>query len=191
MKVETMTRIKQIIVLLFALFMSCGSSKTKLSADERSKNIEQIRSAIASKSFQFNAEFAYPLQSNDVIITTNALMRGSQNIGGQINLAGNYDYFKIDGGKTEGDMSYFGEMRNVGYNDIADNSIIFSGEYLDFEVEEKNRGDKILIQFDANNQVEQFRIRMVVFSNFKSNVIIYGSNRTAIRYTGKISFPNP
>lgn len=176
----------QLCLVLFVVFtfLSCSSTKSKLSAEEQQKNVQLINSALATKSFQFNAEFAYPLQSNDVIMATNALMRGSQNIGGQINLSGNYDFLKVDGEIAEGDLSYFGEMRNVGYNDIADNSIIFSGDYTDFNIDEKSKSDKFIIQFDTNNQVETFRIRMVVFDNLKSNIIVYGSNRTAIRYTG-------
>ncbi|MCA0132776.1 DUF4251 domain-containing protein [Winogradskyella alexanderae] len=176
-----------ILLITFGTLMNCGSSKEKLSSKERSENLEQIRSALESKSFQFNAEFAFPLQSNDVIMVTNELMRGSQNLGGQVNLSGNYDFFKINGDTTEGKLSYFGEMRNVGYNDIADNSIIFSGVPINYSVEEKKNGEKIIIQFDAKNQVETFRIRMVVFNNYDSNVIIYGSNRTAIRYTGNFA----
>lgn len=176
----------QLCLVLFVVFtfLSCSSAKPKLSAEEQQKNVQLINSALTTKSFQFNAEFAYPLQSNDVIMATNALMRGSQNIGGQINLSGNYDFLKVDGETAEGDLSYFGEMRNVGYNDIADNSIIFSGDYTDFNIDEKSKSDKFIIQFDTNNQVETFRIRMVVFDNLKSNIIVYGSNRTAIRYTG-------
>ncbi len=170
------------MLLVSTVILSCGSSKNEVT----SNNIDEIRAIVNARTFKFQANFAYPLQSNDVILATNALMRGSQNMGGQINLSGNGDFLMLKGELTEGNLSYFGEMRNVGYNDIADNSIIFSGPFSDYKIEEKGKGDKTIVQFDANNPVEQFRIRMVVFNNYKSNLIIYGSNRTAIRYTGVI-----
>ncbi len=102
-----------VLIIVFGVNFGCSSSKDNLSSDETQK-IEELRTAIESKSFKFAANFAYPLQSNDVILVTDALMAGSQNIGGQVNLSGNNDYLKLDGENTEGDLSYFGEMRNVG-----------------------------------------------------------------------------
>ena len=174
-----------LLYLIFTILFACGSSKKEFSPEEI-KKAEELREMVRAKLFKFDAKFAYPMQSNDVIRATNALMKGTQNLGGQINLSSNGDFLILDGDTAKGSLSFFGEMRNVGFSDISDNGINFSGSYTDFSNEEKKNGDKIIIQFDANSTVEQFRIRMVVFTNYKSNMIVYGSNRTAIIYTGEI-----
>jgi len=174
-----------LLFLISTIFFACGSSKSELSP-EGIRKVQELREMVRAKTFKFDAKFAYPMQSNDVIRATNALMKGTQNLGGQINLSSNGDFLILDGDTTEGSLSFFGEMRNVGFSDISDNDINFSGPITDFSIEVKSNGDKIIVQFDANSTVEQFRIRMVVFTNYKSNMIVYGSNRTAIRYTGEI-----
>lgn len=49
----------------------------------------------------------------------------------------------------------------------------------------------ISISFKVKNDIEQFNVKMLLFLSKKANVSIYGSNRTTIRYDGKISTVNP
>ena len=168
------------------LLYSCGSAKNEIELNTETKAYSEIKDLIVSKSFRFNAASAYPIQSSDVINVTNALMRQTENLGGQISLSGNEDFLTINGDSAIANLSYFGELRTVAYSDARDNNIIFDTNHITYDIDENDKKKRIHLNFKAKNATEEFQIKMVVFPNHLATISIYGSNRVAIRYRGEI-----
>lgn len=178
---------KSILIIFFALLLfNCGSSKTDAQIVVDELAFTELKQLVNKASFRIDAESAYPMQSSDVIDVTNVLMRQTENVGGRMSLSGNEDFLLIRDNSAKANLSYFGELRTAGYSDQRDTSIIFDNKTLSYEVTENDKKKQLLISFKVRNDVEQFMIKMVVFSNQYANISIYGSNRTAIRYRGKL-----
>jgi Domain of unknown function (DUF4251) len=177
---------KLILVLFFVIFSSCGSTKSKseLAADLAFYN--NIKNLVNSKSFRIDAESAFPIQSSDVMDVNNVLFRQTENVGGRISLSGNEDFLTINDTTAKANLSYFGELRTAGYSDARDTSILFNAEMAAFVITTNDKKKQVNVSFKVSNDAEQFIVKMVVFANQYANISIYGSNRTAIRYRGKL-----
>ena len=176
------------ILTLFAvlLFFCCGSSKTEAELAAEANAYNDLKSLVAKKNLKFDAEVAYPFQTNDVITVTNALMRQTENANGRFSLSANEDYLEIRQDSSEAKLSYFGELRNASYADSRDTAIEFDNVVEEFNVLENDKKKTITISYKVRNETEQFNVKMLLFPNGKANVAIYGSNRTTIRYNGSI-----
>lgn len=173
------------------MLFSCGSTKSEAELAAETKAYNELKSLISSNNLRFNAEVAYPFQTNDVITVTNALMRQTENANGRFSLSANEDFLEIYQDSASAKLSYFGELRTASYSDTRDTAIEFKNSVEHFSISENDKKKTIAISFKVRNAIEQFNVKMLLFTSGEANVAIYGSNRTTIRYNGKVTMTKP
>ena len=83
-------------------------------------------------------------------------------------------------------IDLFGEVQfTTGYNG-SNSSISFDGEMKDYRVV-KNENSSYTIMFDARSNSENFDVIIHLYPNLRSEIILNGSKRFPIRYTGNVS----
>lgn len=176
----------KLLVLLLALTIGCKSTQTDLENAKNEDAFNALKTLVDSKQIVFEAQVAYPFQTNEVIEVSNVLMRQTENANGRFSLSANKDYLEIKIDSVKGQLSFFGELRTAGYSDSRDTQIEFDNLVRDYKVK-VNKKKSILLSFKVKNETEQFNIKLLLFSNQKGNLTVYGSNRTTIRYDGVLA----
>jgi len=183
-----MKRYKYILILVMALllFWSCSSTKNDIANNSKTNQFIQLKELIASRSFKFKAETAYPVQTYDMMQVTNALLRNTGNTAGRISLMGNDDYITIKGDSVQAELAYFGERR-MGFNtDPQDIGVHFEGKPKTYDVIENTKKKTFNIEFETRWKTEQYDVTLLVYPSKNATVFISSTNRTSIRYDGKI-----
>ena len=173
--------------MVIGLFWSCGATKSAESIALKNRQFEALKTLVATKSFVFNAETAYPMQTFAVMQVTNALLRNTGNAPGRISLRGNGDYIKINGDNVQAELAYFGELRVVSSMDPSDSGINFKGVPSAFDVAENEKKQTIRLEFDIRAKTEPFSVIMQLYPNKRATIFVNSINRTSIRYDGTIN----
>jgi hypothetical protein len=183
-----MNRWKTIVLLgmVLGLFWSCGGAKSAESIALKNLQFEALKTLVATKSFVFNAETAYPMQTYAVMQVTNALLRNTGNAPGRISLTGNGDYITIKGDTVQAELAYFGEVRIVSSMNSRDSGINFDGVPSTFDITENEKKQTLRLEFDIRAKTEPFSVIMQLYPNKRATVFINSINRTSIRYDGKL-----
>jgi len=184
-----MNRLKNIVLLgmVLGLFWSCGGTKSAESIAFKNRQFETLKTLVATKSFVFNAETAYPMQSYDVMRVTSALLRNTGNAAGRISLIGNGDYIKVKGDTVQAELAYFGEVRFAGSMNPRDSGINFNGVPSTFDVSENDKKQMLRLEFNIKEKIESYEVIMHLYPNKHATVFINCMNRTSIRYDGTLS----
>jgi hypothetical protein len=184
-----MNRWKTIVLsgMVIGLFWSCGGIKSAEAIALKNSQFEALKTLVATKSFIFNAETAYPMQTYAVMQVTSALLRNTGNAPGRISLTGNGDYIKIKGDSIQAELSYFGELRVVSSMDPRDSGINFKGVPSAFDVAENEKKQTIRLEFDIRAKTEPFSVIMQLYPNKRVTIFVNSINRTSIRYDGTIN----
>ena len=184
-----MKQFKKILLLgmVLGLFWSCGGTKSAESIALKNHQFEALKTLVASKSFVFNAETAYPMQSYDVMRVTSSLLRNTGNSAGRISVTGNGDYITIKGDTVQAELPYFGEVRVVTSMDPRDSGIHFKGVPSTFDITENEKKQMLRLEFNIREKIEQYSVIMNLYPNKHATVFINCMNRTSIRYDGKLS----
>ena len=152
----------------------------------KNSQFETLKELVAGKSFEISVATAYPMNTYAVIQVTSALLRNTGNAPGRINVMANGDYIKIKGDTIQGELSYFGEVRNVGVYNPSDSGISFEGAPTSYEVTENEKKQSIRLEIDIKSKLERFTVVMELYPNNKATVFINSMNRTSIRYDGTV-----
>ena len=184
-----MNRWKTIVLLgmVIGLFWSCGGTKSAEAIALKTRQFEALKTLVSTKSFIFNAETAYPMQTYAVMKVTNVLLRNTGNAPGRISLRGNGDYITIKSDTVQAELPYFGELRVVSSMDPRDSGINFKGVPTTFDVAENEKKQTIRLEFDIRAKTEPFSVIMKLYPNKRATVFINCMNRTSIRYDGTIN----
>lgn len=184
-----MNRWKHIMLLgmVLGLFWSCGGTKSAEAIALKNRQFETLKSLVAAKSFVFNAETAYPMQTFAVMQVTNALLRNTGNAPGRISLIGNGEYIQVRGDSVQAELSYFGEVRIVSSMNPRDSGINFNGVPSTFDITENEKKQTLRLEFDIKEKIESYEVIMDLYPNKQATVFINCMNRTSIRYDGKLS----
>ncbi len=174
------------ITLTLGLHWSCGTTKNAEAIALKSSQFETLKELVAGKSFEISVETAYPMNTYAVMQVTSALLRNTGNAPGRINVMGNGDFIKINGDTVQGELSYFGEVRNVGVYTPSESGINFDGEPNSYEVTENEKKQSIRVEFDIKSKLELYTVVMELYPNNKATVFINSMNRTSIRYDGTV-----
>ena len=180
-------KIKMFFGLITFIILSCGSTKSEAELAMENQAFNKMKSLVMTNNFRFNAEVAFPFLTNDVVMVTNALMRQTENANGRFSLSANDDFIVVKSDSVKADLSYFGELRSVGYSDSRDSAIQFNNSVEDYKISENEKKKTLLITYKVRNETERFNVKILAFYNGNANVVIYSSNRTTIRYDGKLT----
>jgi len=177
-------KIKYVSVLaLLLLLTDCGTSnKVVYSAEE----LTAFRSGLAGKSFEVQADWAFPLMTQGLTQVADAglFMPGSN--ASRIDLVGNPNHLRISGDNIAVNLPFFGERRMGGGYGNQDNGIQFEGVPERYtETWEENKGrSHIAITFKQN--AETFQVDLWLFPGGTAQINVNSSHRTSIRYTGHL-----
>jgi len=184
-----MKRLKTLALLgmVLGLFWSCGGTKSTEAIALKNRQFEELKTLVATKSFVFNTETAYPMLTYAVMQVTNALLRNTGDAPGRISLLGNGDYIRIKGDTVQGTLAYFGEVRIVSSMNPRDSGINFEGVPSTFDITENKKKQTLKLEFNIKEKIELYEVIMHFYPNKQATVFVNSMNRTSIRYDGTLS----
>lgn len=180
-------KIRLLIVVFVLLVFNCGSSKSESEIAAESEAFTRITELINSSNFRFKATVAFPFQSRAIIDVSNAVMRQTQSANGRFPLNDDNDFIEIKNDSAIANLTYFGELRVAAYSDVNNPSVEFDARYQNYQVKVNEKKKTITVSFSVINENERFNVKMLFFPNGNGNTVIYGSNRTTIRYDGELT----
>lgn len=168
---------RSIIIPFLVLFMSCASSKNKVTPIQ----IETLKELVATKNIKAEFDSANPLSFNIVQGIERLLPPGSAP--GAINLIGNPNFFKIKKDSVFIDMPYFGERQlSGGYN--AENGIKFSGIPKKEIITYNTKKQAFILKYWLQAKSESYTVILTLFANKNAILDVNSSYRTNIDYRG-------
>ena len=167
------------LLTLIILLFSCKSVKNSMTSQE----LESLKAITKKDTITIESNWAYP-QNPSLIYNTGLLPIGSG--GGNINLIGNANHFKIIKDSLSISLPYFGERQmGAGYNtDKA--GINFNGKPMTFKSTFNSKKNIHEYFFELKNRTENFQINLIIHSNLNTDIRINTNQRTSISYRGKI-----
>ncbi|MDG5491566.1 DUF4251 domain-containing protein [Psychroserpens sp. SPM9] len=167
--------------LLVSLLLSCSSTKTAATPEQ----IVALDALIEEQAFTIKSDWAYPQTSSGLLALQNSglLAPGDANAS-RFSLMGNPNFLKLSGETIDSYLPYFGE-RQVVTDRNGGGSIELEDIISDYEVE-KQEDNSYMLKFKAKSNNESYTIVIEVFPNHKTEMIVRGSKRFPIRYTGQI-----
>lgn len=173
-------KIACIVVLGFVL-ISCGASNKMRAADN-----DEAGKLIESGYFEFQADWAMPLNANDMNVLADAGLLRVGDSPNRINLLGNPNFLKIEGDTVAAYLPFYGVQQfNVNMN-ATDQAINFDEEAKNYKVKYKESKGQYIITFNASGNSGGYRITLIVFSNKSANLRVNSANRNFIAYDGEI-----
>ena len=176
---------KAFLLLIFACLMTigCGVSKENVTATVEDRNVERL---LTQKRWEIESDWASPLLTNSMNAIYNAGLFPPGSVGSQINLMGSTNYFIVNGENIRVYLPFYGDRQmSAGYN--FNDAIEFEGVPLKYEERYNKRKKATVLRIDFRDGPEFFRSSITIFDNGKSQIVVYGSHRTAIWYRGEIT----
>ncbi|WP_299362098.1 DUF4251 domain-containing protein [Winogradskyella sp.] len=165
--------------------LSCGGSKSDRVPASKVESYDQLSTLIESGAYQFNPEILYPQETQDVANAANALLGYFANDGAYVTVKPGY-FLKIENDSAIAKLPYIGEMtRGNSYGKIDNTGIEFNSLIKDYIVRVNKRAE-IVIKFETKGLLESYDVILKLFPNHTSDLMINSSNRSMVRYQGKI-----
>jgi hypothetical protein len=164
--------------------LSCKTSNPATTQTE----IENLNTIVQSQKFRIESDWANPQVTNAVQQVLNSGLLPPGNSAGAVNLIGNYNFLTISADSISSYLPYFGERQmNVSYGG-GDSAIELTGVVKNYSAQ-KNKKNGYNITFEAKSKSESFNVQIELFPNLNSNIILNGSSRFTISYSGRIIKP--
>ncbi|SNY99981.1 DUF4251 domain-containing protein [Flagellimonas pacifica] len=177
---KTLSKIT-IIVLAIALLSCASHSKSSATVAE----VDALQKLVAEKTFIIKANWAMPMATGSLnrIANTGLIPPGST--ANRIDITGNGSYLRVLGDSVAADLPYFGE-RQMGGGYTNDTGIKFEGvpQELTFIPDDKSKG--YTVNFNISKGTETYQVSAKLFPNRTSLINIISSQRTSIRYDGRV-----
>jgi len=196
---------KTLYIVLVSVFtlVSCSSVKTAEQQAKEDNQWKALQQMVADKTFELEAEWAYPFGSS------------------QVNLFGNSNYFRFKGDTVATYLPYFGVRRNGPvygnesgivvdgpYSNLVidtvdaylpyfgvrrngpvygnESGIVVDGPYSNLVIDENPTKNEINIAFEIREKSESYDFNLVLFANKTADITVKSSQRDVIRYDAKI-----
>lgn len=176
-----MKRLKIQWILGFTLLIfGCGTTQKIV---EPNAELDQM---VAERTFRIDAEWVRPLVTNSLSQVVSSGLLPPGNTAGQINIAGDGSYFKMEGDSVTADLPYFGERQmSGGYNNRT--GIAFDGEPQDLKIVKNEEKQTYELDFNIRNESEVYRVKIWLFHQTRATILVNSSQRFSIRYDGRLS----
>ncbi|MDT0554832.1 DUF4251 domain-containing protein [Patiriisocius hiemis] len=172
------------IVVAF-IITSCSGTKSFTEADKQAAL--SVSNFLDEKQFEFEAEWANPLVSNELNQLAPQLLPQGSN-GSRVNLVGTPNYLRIQNDTVSADLPYFGIMRFPRNPSNTNNAgIYFNGVPKDYKQSFNEKKQQTTISFDIKDETENYQVFITVYSNKSARVSINSSHRNTISYDGDIT----
>lgn len=176
-----MKQVYYILILVFFYVFSCVSSKSTASP----KQIEALADLINNKKFSIESNWAYPQATYAMQQVLNSRLLQPGNNANAISLIGNSNFLTISGDSISSYLPYYGERQMQVQYGGGDSAIEFNGLMEDYKTI-KNENESYTISFKTKSKSENFNISIVIFPNLRSEIILNGTTRFTIRYSGTV-----
>jgi len=173
--------------MTLAILMAIGCTASK-KARYTDAEINDFKSKIAEKQFEFTANVANPLGTQALNSVLNSGILPPQSNVNRIDLTGISNFLKIKGDSVSAALPYYGERQfgsaynsnDIGINfDQANTPVVLV-------YDEKKKAFKF--RFEATKGTENLIVNGWLFPNGKATIFINSSERNTIGYLGNYSF---
>lgn len=160
--------------------MGCSTSKKAVAANPT------LDTLVSEQSFKFKLQNVQPQVTTALMQLSNSGIIQPGNTIGNINVAGQGYFLRMEGDQVKANMPYYGE-RQMGGGYDSDTGIEFDGPAKDLKIEKNELKQRYDISFTVDGSSENYFVTLYVTSNFKSEVWVRSSHRNRIRFTGVVS----
>jgi hypothetical protein len=181
LKIDVMKARYLLIVLVSTFIVSCSSTKINATPEQ----LQALDELVASQSFIIESDWAIPQTSSSLIALQNSGLLAPGDNASRFSLIGNPNFLKLKGEVIDSELPYFGERQMVSNRNDA-GGIKLENTIKNYKVEQ-NKDSSYTIKFDAKSENEGYKITIRLFPNLKSEMLVIGSKRFPIRYTGHVS----
>ncbi|RZS93825.1 DUF4251 domain-containing protein [Aquimarina brevivitae] len=169
--------------ILGAICVSCSSTKQTVDSATAAK----IQTLVTSDRWTVESDWAFPLTTSSINIMYNAGLIPPGSTGNRINLIGNTNYFTKVGDSISVYMPFFGDRQlGGGYNNTS-SAITFEGAPKRYEVKRNEKKAVTTIETAFTSKTESYNAILRIYDSGITEIIIYGSHRSSMRYTGRIN----
>ncbi|MAP55330.1 DUF4251 domain-containing protein [Altibacter sp.] len=169
-------------IILAAVLISCGTSKDGTAYAESAKVLDAL---VAAEAFQIESDVANPMVTSGLNALSNSGLLPAGSSAGRINLIGNSNFLRVEGNEVSAYLPYYGERR-TGASFDNKSAIEFDGEPYSYTVSKDEAKNRYTIKFEITEKNETYSVILTLFPNLKSSIDINSSNRTSIRYDGRV-----
>jgi len=134
----------------------------------KAQETSSMQELIGSGNFRFTADRAFPSG------------------GGSIDMISRPNKVEIRDGNAQGDLAYFGQARNIGY-DADGGGIKFDGEMTNTSMKVKERKNLVNYSFSVKGTRDQFNCYLTVSPDGSGTLSVSSNLRNTISYQGRIS----
>lgn len=170
-----------VIGILVVTILSCSSSKSFVTESQ----IKALDSIMEKPEFSIKSDWAYPQTTAAMQQIANSGILGVGNTANAINLIGNHNFLTISDDSISSYLPYYGERQmQVDYSG-RDSAIEFKGLIENYEAI-KNKNRSYTVTLSATSKSEKFNTTITIYPNLKADILLYGSSRNSIRYSGTV-----
>lgn len=177
---------------MFLLLGSCKSSDQIAEEAAENQAFDQLSELVASGNFTIEIDVAQPFNTAATTAVLNDLapyMNGSNT--NNINIQGNGHFIEMADNKVKANMPYFGQQFQGGAGTLnrRDVGVDIDMEPRDLEQRTDTKRKRIEVEFsaiDTQSKAENYNVLITAFANNKATVLVTSSQRTNIRYLGRI-----
>ena len=152
-------------LMIGLIFTSCGS----LDGPVDEGKYQELQEIVNSKEFQIENNWALPVG------------------GGNINLIGNPNHIIFKEDSVDIFLPYFGVSHTSADYGGSEIGIKYNGTVQDLQIKENSSKGNIELEFDANDESENFNFIINVYPNKKTRTRVSSSRRNTISYEGEIT----
>lgn len=170
-------------LLLFTItttvLIGCGSTKNIPLNTELQRMLEE-------KSFEIRSDWASPTTTVFAISNTNLFPPVGSNPN-NIDIRSNSNFFKMHGDSISADLSFFGQVQLAGSRYLpSNNNIVFHTIPENYSMEYDKKKNRFKIDFRIKHRQEAYRVIILIYNNFKTNMSINSSHRSTVHYRGEV-----
>lgn len=168
-----------VYTILLVFFWNCASVNDMYRKQATSAILQQ-------QMWKIDNDWALPLATTSTNLIYNAGLIPPGSTVNRINLIGNPNYLKKIGDSLSIYLPFFGDRRLGGIYNTGNSAIVFDGIPKEFKVLKTRKDELKKYRVDFKNGTESYRASITIYTNGATELIINGSHRTSMRYTGHI-----
>jgi hypothetical protein len=163
-----MKKLLMVCFVMLGIQLAASQSKKQIKKEKAEQEYVAMKELISSGKYEFVGDRAMPMGHRSIDLTTNQ------------------NYVKINDGKADGYMPFFGRRYSGGGYD-GGGAIEFKGEMENYKVFYNDKKQRVEISFTAKGKSQIYDINLSTGGGGWANMIIRGSNSSSMSYNGRVS----
>lgn len=175
-------KIRYLLLCSIVFLTACATTKTTYSEEE----IDALHNLVASNSFKIVSDQAYPLATASLNKLSNIGLLIPGDNASRISLRNRYNFLSISGDSISAELPYYGEQRLSRTYGSFDKGIALNTLLDEYNAVYNEKENYYELRFNADQDVENYKIRIDIFANNQTYINITSTHRTTIAYRGKV-----